>query len=446
MLFPTINKQITWVIAGIALGIIITVAFVAVVAFKQVNGSSALAVTATPTKTPTKQVTATATTTPSGTPTNPPTVPSTATPIPLPIKTSTNTPTPTSTATFTLTPELAITFNPSKTTTISTEPTITATFELTHTLPLTTSEVITPMGTPTPTPTPVPRTVMAPIDIPNYAEIEDHFWFTRPFTDAYKTWGSYYYPYGTNGRGQYLWHHGIDIENPQGTTIVAVGAGTVNHAGPDDEALLGLVPNFYGQAVVIEHDQRWQDQPVYTLYGHVSKVLVQPGQRVEAGDPIAEVGQAGVAIGPHLNLEIRIGSATYDDTRNPDLWIRPDPGHGVIAGRVVDYQGYYVPQQLITLHRAEAPSRFWRETYTYPDNEVNADEGYFETFTFSDVLAGNYLLKTFFDGRQLTVPVAVTNSVTSFVLLQQTQSLLPTPDLSPTPPIRLTVPSSQEDK
>lgn len=69
---------------------------------------------------------------------------------------------------------------------------------------------------------------------------------------------------------------------------------------------------------MIEHNPRWQDQPVYTLYGHVSKVLVAPGQQVKAGDPIAEVGQLGVATGPHLHLKVRLGSATYDDTRaNP---------------------------------------------------------------------------------------------------------------------------------
>ena len=183
-----------------------------------------------------------------------------------------------------------------------------------------------------------------------------------------------------------------------------MGDGTVTFAGPDDKIVLGPWPDFYGQAVVIEHDRRWENQPVYTLYGHVSKMLVQVGQQVKAGDPIAEVGQLGVAIGPHLHLEVRLRAGTYADTRNPDLWVRPDPGFGVIAGRIVDYQDYYVPQQLITLHRAEAPSRFWRETFTYPDNEVNSDDNYVETFTFSDVPAGSYLLKTFFDGRQLTIP------------------------------------------
>ena len=150
-------------------------------------------------------------------------------------------------------------------------------------------------------------------------------------------------------------------------------------------------PDFYGQALIIEHDQTWQEQPVYTLYGHVSKLLVQVGQQVKAGDPIAEVGQLGVALGPHLHLEVRVGDITYEDTRNPDLWIRPDPDFGVIVGRVVDHQNYFVPQQLVTLHRADNPSTFWRQTFTYPDNIVNTDENFVETFSFSDVPAGSYL-------------------------------------------------------
>lgn len=438
MLFPTVDQQITKILAGLGLGIALTIIVLAVAGLSLINQTEALALnpTATPTKTPTKRTTAAATAT--TTPTDRPTATPTVTPTPPPTKTSTASPTPTFTPhppTATLTPTsppeavISPTATPTETAAIAAAWTMTTTLVLTQNTALTSTGIITPAGTPTPSPTPVPRTIKAPIDIPDYTEAEDHFWFTRPFTDAYKTWGSYYYPYGTNGRGQYFWHYGIDIENPQSTTIIAAADGTVTHAGTDEETLLGPWLGFYGQAVMIEHNQRWQDQPVYTLYGHVSKVLVTPGQRVKAGDPIAEVGQSGVATGPHLHLEVRLGGATYDDTRNPDLWVRPDPGYGVIAGRVVDSQGYYVPQQLVTLHRAETPGRFWRETYTYPDHEVNADQEYFETFTFSDVPVGDYLLKTFFDGRQLTIPMTVTDGATSFVLLQQTQP----PPNAPTP-------------
>lgn len=283
--------------------------------------------------------------------------------------------------------------------------------------------MIAPTAPPPPTATSLPRTVAVPADLPNYAQVPDHLWFTRPFTEAYPNWGSFYYPYGTNAGGKYFWHAGIDIQSFGGQPIVAVGDGTVVHSGPDTtpDKQLGPWPDFYGQAVMIQH-QSWDGKPVYTLYGHVSRVLVQVGQSVKAGQTIALVGGLGVATGPHLHLEVRVGGTTYYDTRNPDLWVRPDPGYGVIAGRVVDYQNFLVPVQLVTLHRANEPNRFWRQTFTYPNKEVNPDDKLLETFTFADVPAGQYLLKTTFDGHQLMIPVTVKDGATSFVELKQTQA------------------------
>jgi murein DD-endopeptidase MepM/ murein hydrolase activator NlpD len=209
-----------------------------------------------------------------------------------------------------------------------------------------------------------------------------------------------------------------------------VGDGVVVRAGPDDALPFGPSLNFFGQAVLIRHNQEWNGQPVYTLYGHVSKVLVQEGQPVKAGDIIAEVGQGGVALGPHLHLEVRVGGMTYRDTRNPDLWVKPDAGYGVVAGRVVDRQGYLVPQQPVFLHRAEEPDRFWRQTFTYPDNVVKSDGEWGETFAFADVPMGGYVLKTYFDGQLYTRSISVTNQATTFVLIEGTAPP-PTPSAQP---------------
>lgn len=387
-------------------------------------------VTATATATPTPTATPTATHTPTATPT----ATSTATP----------TPTPTTTATPTATPSPAPTSPaPTETPTLTITPAATA--EAGEAL--TATEVVTAEGTaeagptatstptPSPTPTPVPRTVLA-TDPPDPAQAEDHLWFTRPFTAAHVTWGSWYYPFGINAQGQYLWHHGIDIENPLGTPILAVDSGLVVYAGPDVERLLGPWADFFGQAVLLRSDRTLNHEPVFTLYGHVSRVLVQAGQHVEAGDVIAEVGQGGVALGPHLHLEVRLGAPEYRDTVNPDLWVRPDPGYGVVAGRIVDAEGYYVPQQLVTLHRAEEPERFWRQTWTYPDGEFKVDPAWGETFTFGDVAVGRYLLKTQFDGRIYSLPITVTNRATTFALFEGLPPPTPTPtppDLTPTP-------------
>ena len=366
--------------------------------------------TATATETPAPTATATATHTPTATATASPT------------RTASPTATDTATAAPTDTPAAAPT--PISTATPAPEtpdgtPAITDTPAPTNTP----TPAGTPTDTPTPTltPTPVPRTVRAE-NLPDYTKAIPHLWFTRPFTDEFATWGSWYYPYGTNNNGQYLWHRGIDIQNPEGTPIVAVGDGLVVFAERDDTRAVGPNTDFYGQAVVIQHSRGItttaepdKTLPVFTLYGHVSKVLVKAGDTVSAGQPIALVGQEGIALGPHLHLEVRLGENSYLATQNPDLWVRPDPGYGIIAGRVIDADGFYVPQQLMVLSRAATPDKFWRQTWTYPDHRYTPDPGLGETFTFADVKAGEYIVKTSFDGHNFSVPVTVRDGEISFV-------------------------------
>ena len=393
--------------------------------------ASTKAAAATPANTNTPAATPTDAPTASSSPTAAPTYTNTATPTASPTASATRTPTisateilPTFTAlpsaTTTLTPSLEIAFTPTLT------PASTLEITSTPTLTATSTPSGPPTETPTPTvtPTPVPRTVFA-TDAPDYTQAKSHFWFTRPFTDAYYTWGSWYYPYGTKNNGAYLWHRGSDIQNPQNTPIVAISDGLVVFAAEDTARALGPEPNFYGQAVVIQHG-KWalSDKPedalsVFSLYGHVEKVLVQEGESVTAGQPIALVGQRGVAMGPHLHLEVRLGENSYLNTQNPDLWIRPDEGYGVIAGRVVDANNFYVPQQLVTLHRADNPDKFWRQTRTYPDHRYTFDPQWGETFTFGDVPVGEYLVKTTFDGKTHSVPVTVTNQSLVFALISE---------------------------
>ena len=175
--------------------------------------------------------------------------------------------------------------------------------------------------------------------------------------------------------------------------------------------------------------------PVFTLYGHVSRILVHVGESVTTGQVIAEVGQGGVALGPHLHLEVRVGSADYRDARNPYLWVTPDPGYGVIAGRVIDARGYVVPQQLVLLYRAEEPNRYWRETFTYPDNIVKSDPAWGELFAFGDIPVGAYVVKTRLDGKVYTQAISVSDRATSFVVFDArrppTATPPPTPDDTP---------------
>jgi murein DD-endopeptidase MepM/ murein hydrolase activator NlpD len=140
------------------------------------------------------------------------------------------------------------------------------------------------------------------------------------------------YSYGSTRRGTLRPHHGVEFYVPTGTDVIAAADGTVRVAGNDAVFNYGPANNFYGNLVIIEHDARWDNQPVYTLYAHLSEILVSEGQRVLVQQLIGKSGATGVADGPHLHFEVRVGENSYAQTRNPLLWLYPFPDRGVAAG------------------------------------------------------------------------------------------------------------------
>jgi lipoprotein NlpD len=98
-------------------------------------------------------------------------------------------------------------------------------------------------------------------------------------------------------------HDGIDIAAPEGTPVGAAAAGTVVYAGRQAG---------YGAIVIVRHAAG-----LLTVYAHASAILVQQGQDVAAGQPIARVGRSGRTTGPHLHFEVREGTRP----RNPLLYL-----------------------------------------------------------------------------------------------------------------------------
>jgi murein DD-endopeptidase MepM/ murein hydrolase activator NlpD len=94
-------------------------------------------------------------------------------------------------------------------------------------------------------------------------------------------------------------HKGIDIAAPEGTPIYAAADGEVVFAEASDGG--------YGKLVIIEHPGG-----CLTVYAHNSRILVDEGQTVRQGAPIAEVGSTGRSTGPHLHFEIRIDANAVD--------------------------------------------------------------------------------------------------------------------------------------
>ena len=129
----------------------------------------------------------------------------------------------------------------------------------------------------------------------------------------------------------------------------------------------------------------------------------------------------GVAIGNHLHLEVRLGANDYDSTRNPVLWLQPEPGQGLIAGLLVDAQGRPISEAPITFFRAAEPDKWWRQSQTYADREVNPDDELGENFALGYVPAGDYLVKAKVGGKSYVRPVTVRAGEIAFILIPAEQ-------------------------
>ena len=143
----------------------------------------------------------------------------------------------------------------------------------------------------------------------NNGTLHESVWFQEPGSK-----GGYYAPDGQSKRRSFLAapleftrvssgygmrfhpvngvmaaHTGIDFAAPTGTPVRSVGDGVVDFAG---------WRGGYGNYIVVTHRNGQA-----TAYGHLSRINVKKGQRVEQGTNIGAVGSTGVSTGPHLHFE-----------------------------------------------------------------------------------------------------------------------------------------------
>jgi len=101
-------------------------------------------------------------------------------------------------------------------------------------------------------------------------------------------------PFGSG----YEYHTGVDIKASYGDPVYATAEGIVEYADWFSD---------YGKTVIIKHPSGYE-----TLYGHLSKIKVRNGEKVEAGEIIGYIGSTGRSLGPHLHYEVHLGSKYLD--------------------------------------------------------------------------------------------------------------------------------------
>ena len=260
----------------------------------------------------------------------------------------------------------------------------------------------------------------------DFCIIQYPFSFQRPFSADYNTAIEPSYLYGTTEFGDLAPHHGVEILNPTGTPILAVADGRVVVAGSDAHDAYGPWENFYGNLIVLEHHLPGIEEPVYSLYGHLSTIHVQVGQAVEAGELLGDVGATGRAIGSHLHFEVRVGTDQYTSTRNPALWLYPRADengqqYGVLAGKLDNARGGPIYATIKAEYYPEVDGPpvkvFYIETYAPDTNPVGSNDMYQENFAIPDLPPGHYRIVLSASGKWTERWVEVEPGKLSFVTI-----------------------------
>jgi murein DD-endopeptidase MepM/ murein hydrolase activator NlpD len=239
-------------------------------------------------------------------------------------------------------------------------------------------------------------------------------WFRRPIDQADNPYIDQTYRYGSTMGGNFQQHQGVEFNNPDGTPVVAIGSGTVIYADRAEQGSL---------TVAIRHDSTLtihaRKLAIWSVYYHNSRLEVKVGQKVAAGQRIARVGNTGRATNDHLHLEVHVAppdsaAAIVDSlerfppyTTNPELWIEPLPGTGIVAGRVLDAAGQPVPgARIYGLVKPEPSETPFSYAETYGDR-AHPHPLYGEHFAVSDVPPGSYVLGTQIGGAKVFRRVTV---------------------------------------
>ena len=235
----------------------------------------------------------------------------------------------------------------------------------------------------------------------------DHFYFARPIAADNVNWPLAEYRYGGVFFAPNIVHTGVDIDAAEGAPILAAGSGTVVSANWGlYTGVEGNESDPYGKAVVLRHDFGYKGQPLFTIYAHMSEIIAVEGQHVETGDVIGKVGATGATTGPHLHFEVRLGGNSFYNTYNPELWMSPPQGWGVLVGRLTDKKGELLNQ--IEVEVRPLPSEVpLRRALTYAEGAVNGDPYYRENLVLSDLPAGIYKVSMEFNDKKLQLFVEI---------------------------------------
>ena len=218
----------------------------------------------------------------------------------------------------------------------------------------------------------------------NKLEKPVHQWLRRPVSPEENNMRDQTYLYGATMGGNFRQHQGCEYNNPEGTKLYAVDDGVIVYTNKKIGHL------------VLKCDTRFEDYYVYVHYHHMDRIMRRIGRVVSQGDIIGTIGKKGNVTNEHLHFEVSLSkvddSNVPNKTVNNELWQKPLPGCGTIAGNVIDTAGNPVLGARVYGVEKPAPTE---SPFSYAEcycDSVNSSPAYNENFVIADVPAGEYLL------------------------------------------------------
>jgi len=226
------------------------------------------------------------------------------------------------------------------------------------------------------------------------------------------------YPFGAMMSGETIAHEGVEFYNSEGTPVLAALGGKVIFSGNDSDMQWGRLKNFYGNLIILEHKDSRTNTIFFTLYAHLSEILVTKGDQVKNGQQIGKVGASGAALGSHLHFEIRLYEPNLENIVNPELFLRliHEEESGMLAGKIVNADGEFVLNNPITIQAIKdgkidsiSNVRFISTYATNKPERLCCNEN----FVLSNIQVGDYRVTTYIDGvfyeKQIKI---IPNSIT----------------------------------
>lgn len=242
----------------------------------------------------------------------------------------------------------------------------------------------------------------------------DHFYFTRPIgmdsnTAPLRAFGyGFYYPDDDKV------HTGVDISSPMYKPVLAAGDGQVVFIGYGLMNGGGDTNDPYGLAVLIRHSFSYGDKTLYTVYGHLDGIDVAKDQYVKVSDQIGTIGLTGNTSGPHVHFEVRIEDTKGGRVQNPELWMAPPVGSGVLAGRLKNDFGYLISAQQLWLESLETGYKYDIMSYA-PVKHIYSDDYFRENFVIGDIPAGEYELSMIYKNKWYRTNVTIAPGTVNYV-------------------------------